>query len=147
LPSHNLPNGTEVSSFLDTSDWPTIAFGLKQKRLVLGEENDPTRPILILTHFPPGAVLPRHYHGDTFVDAVVQGTSNMEGETHEAGTVRVFPPKAMYGPITAGDDGCVLLEFYVDGPGFQTTIDQDALTDDMKVELARLRGGADAPPA
>ena len=76
--------------------------------------------------------------------SIVDGTSNMEGETHSAGTIRVFPPKADYGPITAGEDGCVLLEFYVDGPGFQTTIDQDALTDDMKAELARIRGDAPA---
>jgi hypothetical protein len=63
----------------------------------------------------------------------------MEGETHGPGTVRVFPPKAMYGPVMAGPEGCTLLEFYVDQPGFATTFDEEALTDDMKAEMARYR--------
>jgi hypothetical protein len=142
--SHVLPNGVEVMTYLDTADFTETGFGLSQKRIVLGEEGDPTRPILLLTHFPPNAVLPRHYHGDVFADAVVQGASNIEGEWHEAGTVRWFPKQAMYGPITAGPEGCILLEFYVDQPGFATTLDEEALTDDMKAELARLRARATA---
>jgi hypothetical protein len=142
--NHVLPNGVEVMSFLDTSDYLDVGFGLKQKRVILGEPGDPTRPIFILTHFPPNAVLPRHYHGDVFVDAVVQGSSNIEGEWHEAGTVRWFPAKAMYGPITAGPEGCILLEYYVDQPGFATVQDQDALTEDMKAEMVRVRAAAQA---
>jgi len=131
-----LENGIQVLSYLDTSDFPTIPFGLKQKRFTLGEEGDGTRPLLLVTHFPPHAVLPRHFHGDVFMDAVVAGSSKIDGIWHEAGTVRWFPAKAMYGPVQAGPDGCILLEFYVDEPGFRTTLDQDALTDDMKAELA-----------
>jgi hypothetical protein len=140
MPSHQLPNGIEVSSFLDTSDWPEIAFGLRQRRIVMGAEGDATRPILVLTHFPPNAVLPRHFHGKTFIDAVVAGTSTMEGETHGAGTVRVFPDEVMYGPVVAGPEGCVLLEFYVDAPGFATTLDLPALTEDMRAELTARYG-------
>lgn len=148
--THQLPNGIEVGSFTDPSDWDATAFGLKQRRIVLGDPGDTTRPILVLTHFPPNAVLPRHYHGETFVDAVVAGTSSMEGETHGPGTVRVFPKQAMYGPVVAGPEGCILLEFYVDGPGFATTLDLDALTDDMRAELMRTIGripGQDRPTA
>jgi len=147
--THVLPNGVEVSSFLDTTDWPGSGFGLRQRRIILGDPNDPTRPILVLTHFPPNAVLPRHFHGDTFVDAVVEGTSTIEGETHGPGTVRVFPKHAMYGPVLAGPEGCVLLEFYVDAPGFATTLDLPSLTDEMRADLmARLgRIPGEEPPA
>ena len=48
MTSHQLPNGIDVSSFTDASDWPVIAFGLRQRRVVLGAEGDPTRPILVL---------------------------------------------------------------------------------------------------
>jgi hypothetical protein len=37
----------------------------------------------------------------------------------------------MYGPVEAGPDGCVLLEFYVDAPGFKTEIDCASLTPDI----------------
>ena len=147
MTSHQLPNGIDVSSFTDASDWPVIAFGLRQRRVVLGAEGDPTRPILVLTHFPPNAVLPRHFHGDTFVDAVVAGTSTMEGETHATGTLRTFPAECMYGPVVAGPEGCVLLEFYVDGPGFATTLDAQALTDDMRAELLARYGRVPGDPA
>ena len=101
----------------------------------------------MLTHFPPNAVLPRHFHGDTFVDVVVAGTSTMEGETHGLGTVRTFPEKCMYGPIVAGPDGCVLLEFYVNGPGLATTLDLDTLTDGMRAELMTRIGRIPGEPA
>ncbi|MBV9661750.1 MAG: hypothetical protein JO337_11390 [Acidimicrobiales bacterium] len=132
-----LENGIQVLSYLDTTGFDTIPFGLKQKRFRLGDEGDPARPLLLVTHFPPGAVLPRHYHGDVFMDAVVAGSSNIDGEWHEAGTVRWFPAKAMYGPVQAGPQGCVLLEFYTDDAGFSSTRDEEALTDEMRAEIAR----------
>jgi hypothetical protein len=135
-----LENGIKVLSYVDTDDFPEVGFGLRQKVFTLGEEGDKTRPLLLVTRFPPNAVLPRHYHQDVFMDAVVAGSSNIAGEWHEAGTVRWFPARAMYGPVVAGPDGCTLLEFYVDDPGFRTTLDDDALTDEMRAELSRLRG-------
>jgi hypothetical protein len=135
-----LENGIKVLSYVDTDDLPEVGFGLRQKVFTLGEEGDKTRPLLLVTRFPPNAVLPRHYHQDVFMDAVVAGSSNIAGEWHEAGTVRWFPAKAMYGPVVAGPDGCTLLEFYVDDPGFRTTLDDDALTDEMRAELSRIRG-------
>jgi hypothetical protein len=135
-----LENGIKVLSYVDTDDLPEVGFGLRQKVFTLGEEGDKTRPLLLVTRFPPNAVLPRHYHQDVFMDAVVAGSSNIAGEWHEAGTVRWFPARAMYGPVVAGPDGCTLLEFYVDDPGFRTTLDDDALTDEMRAELLRIRG-------
>jgi hypothetical protein len=129
-----LENGIKVFSYHDTSEYPTIAFGLKQKRFTLGEDGDPTRPILIVTHFPPNSSIPRHCHGDVFMDVVAEGASLIDGEWCEAGSVRWFPAKAMYGPVTAGPEGCILLEFYVDQPGFQTTIDEDAMPDELRAQ-------------
>jgi hypothetical protein len=145
LERHEIENGIKIFSYIDTSDFPEVGFGLKQKRFALGEEGDSSRPLFLVTHFPPHAVLPRHYHGDVFMDAVVQGSSKIDGEWFEAGTVRWFPAKAMYGPIEAGADGCILLEFYVDQPGFATVIDEDALTDEARAEIARMRARAAGP--
>src|SRR4051794_33887787 len=97
-----IENGIKILSYIDTSDFPEVGFGLKQKRIVLGDDpNAKNRPLFLITHFPPNAVLPRHYHGDVFVDAVVQGSSKMDGQWFEAGTVRWFPKEAMYGPVEA----------------------------------------------
>ena len=139
-----LENGIKVLSYLDVSEFPEVGFGLKQKMFTLGDEGDHTRPLFLVTQFPPNAVLPRHYHQDVFMDAVVAGSSNIAGEWHEAGTVRWFPAKAMYGPVVAGPEGCTLLEFYVNDPGFRTTLDEVALTDDMKAELVRIRVKSDS---
>jgi hypothetical protein len=126
-------------SYLDPEACTETAFGLRQRRIILGDEGDPTRPILLITHFPPNVVTPRHSHGDVFVDAVVQGSCNSVGEWNEAGTVRWFPAKVTYGHVMSGPEGCILLEFYVDQPGFAVTVDQDALTEDMRVEIGRSR--------
>jgi hypothetical protein len=136
---YQLPNGIEVMSYLDPESCPETAFGLRQRRIVLGKEGDPTRPILFITHFPPNAVTPRHSHGDVFVDAVVQGSCNSVGEWNEAGAVRWFPANAVYGHVMSGPEGCILLEFYVDEPGFAVTVDEDALTEEMKKEIASRR--------
>lgn len=137
-----IENGIKILSYIDTSDFPEVGFGLKQKRIVLGDPDAKDRPLFLITHFPPHAVLPRHFHGDVFVDAVVQGSSKIDGQWFEAGTVRWFPKNAMYGPVEAGPDGCILLEFYVNQPGLNTVMDDDALTDDMRAELDRIRGAA-----
>jgi hypothetical protein len=139
-----IENGIQVHSYLHPEEFPEVGFGLHQKRFTLGDESDMTRPLLIVTEFPPDAVLPRHYHGDVFMDAVVRGSSIIDGETHPAGTVRWFPAQAMYGPVIAGPEGCTLLEFYVSQPGFQTTLDEEALTDEMRAELVKLRSRAQA---
>jgi len=121
-----IENGIRLYEF---GEPPPAGAALQQDRYVLGQEGDSSRPILLVTRFPPGAILPRHHHGDVFMDAVVQGASRFgDGEWNTAGTVRWFPARAVYGPVEAGPEGCVLLEFYVNQAGFKTTLDRAALT-------------------
>jgi hypothetical protein len=135
---HELCNGILAQDFNNASDWPAGAFGLRQKRFYMGEEGDPDVPFLIVTHFPPNVVTPRHSHDGVFLDAVVQGSSHIGGEWCPAGTVRWFPAEAMYGPVKAGPEGCILLEFYLSAAGFKVNVDEEALTDEMKAEIGRL---------
>jgi len=124
-----LPNGIRLYQY---GTAPKEGATVVQERFTLGEEGDPTRPIVMITRFPPGVKLPRHYHGGVFMDAVVEGSSRFgDGPWHHAGTVRWFPAKAMYGPVEAGPEGCVFLEFYIDAPGFKTTIDRASLTPEI----------------
>jgi hypothetical protein len=127
---HEIANGIQVHSYEAP---PTEGTALVQQRFTLGVEDDPDRPLLLITRFPPNVKLPRHYHGDVFMDAVVMGSSRFgeDGGWHHAGTVRWFPAKAMYGPVEAGPEGCTLLEFYVNAAGLKTTLDRKSLTPEM----------------
>jgi hypothetical protein len=130
-----IENGIKLINFMDASNFPSAAFGLRQTRFYLGDEGDPNVPLVLVTHFPPNGVLPRHYHADVFVDAVVQGTSIIDGEECHAGTLRWFPAKATYGPVIAGPEGCVFLEFYTSEAGLQTTLEWSTMADDLKADL------------
>jgi hypothetical protein len=126
---HEIENGIQVHQY---GAPPPAGGAIEQDRFVLGDDGDPGRPIMIVTRFPPGAKLPRHHHGDVFMDAVVQGASRFgDQEWHHAGTVRWFPARAVYGPVEAGPEGCVLLEFYVDRAGFKTTLELASLTPEI----------------
>ncbi len=142
-----IENGIKLFNFMDTSDFPGTATGLRQKRFYLGDEGDPDVPIVLVTHFPPNGVLPRHYHGGVFVDVVVEGLSIIDGEECPAGTLRWFPAKAMYGPIVAGPEGCVFVEFYINQAGFQTTLDWDSMPDDLRERLVSRGMTPPAPEA
>jgi hypothetical protein len=91
-------------------------------------------------------VTPRHYHGRAFMDFVVQGSSNIGCGWCKAGTMRWYDAKVIYGPVVAGPDGCILLEFSTDQPGFEVTVDEDVLNDDMQAELALVRADAGVSP-
>jgi hypothetical protein len=135
--SQHIEHGIEILSYLDPSVAREIAFGLRQQRIVLGDPAATDRPILLVTHFPPHAVIPRHHHREVFADVVVQGSSNIDGEWFGAGTIRWFPAGAVYGPVEAGPDGCTLLEIYVDQPGMEVTFDEATLTDEQRAQIGR----------
>ena len=42
MTSHPLPNGINVASFNDYAEWDEIAFGLRQRKIVLGADGDST---------------------------------------------------------------------------------------------------------
>jgi hypothetical protein len=131
-------SGVTITSFRET-DWTDLPFGLQQTTIDLGPEGDVSRPVFVMTRFPPNVVLPRHSHAAPFCDAVVDGSMWVEDDQawYPTGTVRYVPSGTVYGPTRSGDDGLTLLEFYARRDGFAATMDAGALTEAQAEELAR----------
>jgi quercetin dioxygenase-like cupin family protein len=67
--------------------------------------------------FDPGATVARHGHAGLHVAFVLSGGTWFEDRWCPAGTHIELPEGATYGPITAGDDGVVMLGLTDGGPG------------------------------
>ena len=139
MPSHQTATGITITSFTNTSDWVDLPFGLRQAHLNLGDA--PTDPILMLTHFPPDRVLPRHDHSAPFCDAVVDGSMWVDDDEmwYERGAVRFIPGGTPYGPTKSGPDGLTLLEFYATAEGMPANMHWDVMAPEQMVEVEAYR--------
>lgn len=84
----------------------------------LGANEDVSVPAALLLPMPPGYVLARHGHPCFRFEVVVQGSLDTgEGVTATVGDVFTAAPGELYGPHTAGPDGCTTIEIFseVDG--------------------------------
>jgi len=62
---------------------------------------------------PPGYVLLRHGHPCHRFEVVIQGSLEIgDGRTAKAGDVFTALPGQLYGPHTAGSEGCTTIEIF-----------------------------------
>ena len=79
----------------------------------LGEARDFTVPAALLLTLPPGYVLGRHGHPCFRFEIVVQGTLDAAtGKMAGPGDVFTARPGDLYGPHTAGLEGCTTIEIF-----------------------------------
>lgn len=135
MPNSQTDFGITISSFTDTDGWRNLPFGLSQTQIRLGGE--PSDPVLMMTHFPPNAFLPRHDHPSPFCDAVVEGSMWVEDDQtwYPRGAVRFVPSGVVYGPTRSGPDGLTLLEFYARFDGFGANLDWESMTSEQADEV------------
>lgn len=114
-----------------------LPFGLEQALFRLGEEADGDRPVLVVTRFAPGAVLPLHHHPSPFCDAVVEGSMRVGDDVNPRGTIRILAAGAQYGPSVAGPEGCTLLEFYARDSGRPGIFPPEVQTEEFLRERAK----------
>jgi hypothetical protein len=80
---------------------------------VLGDDAESwDAPAVVVLEMPPGYVLFRHAHICHRFEVVVKGSLEAAGRTLRAGDVMTAAPAELYGPHTAGPDGCTTAEVF-----------------------------------
>jgi hypothetical protein len=125
-----------AKGFLDTS-WNDLEFidsPLGRAALIdIGDDDNPTRPLVAAVHYPPGAVVPPHYHDTDYCSFIIEGEIEVSRRVHRGGDVRVVKKGTAYGPLKAGPDGCKVIEVFADRTGIQATFLN--LDEDQQAEL------------
>jgi hypothetical protein len=79
----------------------------------LGTAEDLSVPAAFLLRMPPGYVLFRHGHPCKRFEVVVQGTLEVgDGRIARPGDTFTAEPGELYGPHTAGPEGCTTFEIF-----------------------------------
>lgn len=85
--------------------------------VVLGDQKT-NPPAAIVLDIPPGGRLPRHSHNTNRMEMVVRGSIiTPDGEELCPGDVSVSAPGEEYGPLIAGEEGCLTIEIFADLQG------------------------------
>jgi len=105
---------------LDDMEWreirPQVHRGRKVALHQKSIERADARSILY-THYGPGLVLEKHSHKANEVIHILKGEL-MVGEVRcTPGTTIVLETGTAFGPLIAGDDGCLLFEVFDGAPG------------------------------
>jgi hypothetical protein len=69
-----------------------------------------------LTRYDPGLVLERHGHASDHLVYIIEGHLDVGDHACPPGTLVVLEHGAVFGPLVAGPDGCLLLESYAGDP-------------------------------
>ncbi len=78
----------------------------------MGDPDDERTPVAAVLRMPPNHVLPRHAHPAARFEVLVQGTLDIGDRVLNPGDVMVTQANEMYGPHTAGPDGCTTVEVH-----------------------------------
>lgn len=85
---------------------------------VLTPEGDMTGPLAIALDMPPGYKLFRHGHPCYRFEIVTRGTLELgDGQVANAGDCFTALPGELYGPHTAGPEGCTTIEVFSQADG------------------------------
>jgi anti-sigma factor ChrR (cupin superfamily) len=83
--------------------------GVQLARIDVGDADDPGRPLVFHTTFPPGFVSEAQTHGGHHVQIVLEGSLEVDGQIYGPGAVRRVPPSVADGPLVAGPEGVTML--------------------------------------
>jgi hypothetical protein len=107
------PDAVDITGAIHTTgDLPdNDATGTRM--FVLADEADSwDAPAVVMLEMPPGYVLFRHAHVCHRFEVVVKGALEANGTMLGPGDVMTARPGEMYGPHTAGPDGCTTAEVF-----------------------------------
>ncbi len=76
------------------------------------EDDDWDAPAAVVLEMPPGYVLFRHAHICHRFEVIVKGSLEADGKWLGPGDVMTAKPGEMYGPHTAGPQGCTTVEVF-----------------------------------
>jgi catechol 2,3-dioxygenase-like lactoylglutathione lyase family enzyme len=103
------PEGNEFSVVCH----PEEAASQGTRIFVLADDDEQLdAPAVVMLEMPPGYVLFRHAHICHRFEVVVKGTLHADGRLLRPGDVMTARPGEMYGPHTAGPQGCTTAEVF-----------------------------------
>jgi hypothetical protein len=100
------------------------SFGIKVSYFALGDANDDATPVAVIVEMPPGFVIMRHAHPCDRFEVIVRGTLESADHVLHPGDVMVSKAGELYGPKTAGRDGCTTVEVFGNAPGVTRRIEE-----------------------
>jgi anti-sigma factor ChrR (cupin superfamily) len=100
------------------------SFGLRASYFPLGDPDKDTTPVAVVVEMPPGFTIMRHAHPCDRFEVIVRGTLKDGDRTLRPGDVMTSKAHEMYGPKTAGKDGCTTIEVFGTAPGVTQRIEE-----------------------
>ncbi|WP_162792312.1 cupin domain-containing protein [Novosphingobium sp. P6W] len=91
--------------------------GNKASLFAIGDPNDDATPMAFILQMEPGFVITRHAHPCDRFETIVRGTLEVDGRTLYPGDVLTHVAHELYGPKTAGPDGCTTVEVFARAVG------------------------------
>src|SRR5829696_7881791 len=68
-------------------EWPAhpgwLDSGVKVARMVVGDPDDATAPVVFHTYYPPGWEVAPHTHACDYMEIILQGSQQVTGKWHE----------------------------------------------------------------
>ncbi len=100
------------------------SLGIKASYFALGDANDDQTPVAVIVEMKPGFVIMRHAHPCDRFEVIVRGTLESEDRVLRPGDVMVSKAGELYGPKTAGKDGCTTIEVFSNAAGVTKRIEE-----------------------
>ena len=100
------------------------SFGIRASYFPVGDADKDSTPVAVVVEMPPGFVIMRHAHPCDRFEVIVRGTLESEDRTLGPGDVMVSKAGELYGPKTAGKDGCTTIEVFGNAPGVTKRIEE-----------------------
>ncbi len=131
---------------------PEVAeeLGVRTSVFALGDPLAEQTPVALVLDMPPGYELGRHAHPCERFEVVVRGSILAGDRMLGPGAVMTAGPNELYGPKTAGPDGCTTVEFFATMSGTYMRVTEGAdglevrnVLEDLAAAI-RPQGGAPA---
>lgn len=107
---------------VESRQWKEAPGGVKYVQFST-EPGNAEKPLVVLSKLPPNHVEPPHTHGCDYIEIVIDGSLTVgKASPMQAGDARSTRAGVGYGPLTAGDDGCVRLTIFEKAGGSITLL-------------------------
>jgi anti-sigma factor ChrR (cupin superfamily) len=100
------------------------SLGVRVSYFPVGDPASDDTPVAVVVEMKPGFVIMRHAHPCDRFETIIRGTLETEDRTLRVGDVMTSAAHEMYGPKTAGKDGCTTIEIFGKASGVTKRIEE-----------------------
>lgn len=100
------------------------SLGVRVSYFPVGDAASDDTPVAVVVEMKPGFVIMRHAHPCDRFETIIRGTLETEDRVLRVGDVMTSVAHEMYGPKTAGKDGCTTIEIFGKASGVTKRIEE-----------------------